>query len=111
MAEKHLYRVTFASQGKTYEVYARGVEHGSMFGFVMIEELVFGERSTLVVDPAEEKIKSEFENVKRSYIPLHAIIRIDEVDKTGVSKITQGKGDNVSHFPVPLYTPGGDKSD
>ncbi len=92
-------------------MYARGVDHGSMFGFVMIEELVFGERSTLVVDPSEEKIKAEFENVKRSYIPLHAIIRIDEVDKSGVSKITSAKGDNVSHFPVPLYTPGGDTGD
>lgn len=109
MAEKKLYRVTFASQGKIYEMYARNVEHGTLFGFVMIEELVFGERSRLVVDPAEEKIKSEFANVKRSYIPMHAIIRIDEVDKTGVSKITQGSGDNVSPFPVPLYTPGGDK--
>ena len=110
MADKKLYRVTFASQGKTYEIYARNVEHGTLFGFVMIEELVFGERSVVVVDPAEEKIKSEFANVKRSYVPMHAIIRIDEVDKTGVSKITQGSGDNVSPFPVPLYTPG-DKSD
>ncbi|MFK8030759.1 MAG: DUF1820 family protein [Gammaproteobacteria bacterium] len=107
MAKNTLYRVTFASQGKTYEVYARNVEHGStLFGFVMIEQLVFGERSTVVVDPAEEKIKTEFANVTRSYIPMHAIVRIDEVDKTGVSKITSS-GDNVSHFPVPLYTPGG----
>ena len=111
MADKKLYRVTFASQGKTYEVYARNVEHGAMFGFVMIEELVFGERSQLVVDPAEEKIKSEFANVKRSYIPMHAIVRIDEVDKTGISKVTKGNADNVSPFPVPLYTPGGDNSE
>lgn len=111
MAEKTLYRVTFASQGKTYEVYARHVEHGAMFGFVMIEKLVFGERSKLVVDPAEEKIKAEFENVKRSFIPMHAIIRIDEVDKTGVSKVTAASGDNVSTFPVPVYTPGGEKGE
>lgn len=111
MGTKTLYRVTFASQGKTYEVYARNVEHGKLFGFVMIEEMVFGERSRLVVDPAEEKIKAEFANVKRSYIPMHAIIRIDEVDKTGVSKITKGSGDNVTTLPIPLYTPGGDQSD
>ncbi|MEM7081268.1 MAG: DUF1820 family protein [Pseudomonadota bacterium] len=110
MADKHLYRVTFASQGKTYEVYARNVEHGTLFGFVMIEELVFGERTQLVVDPAEEKIKAEFENVKRSYIPMHAVVRIDEVNKRGVSKITNNGGDNVSQLPVPLYTPG-DKSE
>jgi len=32
------------------------VSHGSLFGFVEVEELVFGERSACV-DPAEEKVK------------------------------------------------------
>jgi len=31
------------------------VSHGSLFGFIEVEELVFGERTTVVVDPAEEK--------------------------------------------------------
>ena len=106
MADKKLYRVTFASQGKTYEIYARNVEHGELFGFVMIEELVFGERSSVVVDPSEEKLKSEFESVKRTYIPMHAVVRIDEVDKQGISKISSVDGDNVTTFPMPVYTPG-----
>ncbi|NNF17554.1 MAG: DUF1820 family protein [Gammaproteobacteria bacterium] len=108
MAKKKLYRVAFASQGKVYEIYARKVSHGSMLGFVEIEELVFGARSQVVVDPAEEKIKAEFENVTRSYVPMHAILRIDEVDKQGVSKITKNTGDNVSQLPIPVYTPGGE---
>jgi hypothetical protein len=77
-----------------------------MFGFVEVEELVFGERTTLVVDPSEEKIKSEFESVKRTYLPMHAIIRIDEVDKQGASKISKLEGGNVAQFPMPMYTPG-----
>jgi len=48
----------------------------------------------VVVDPAEEKIKSEFEGVKRTYLPLHSILRIDQVRKQGVSKITTGDGSN-----------------
>jgi hypothetical protein len=36
---------------------------------------------------------------------MHAIIRIDEVDKQGTSKITKAEG-NVTQFPsVPIYTP------
>lgn len=105
MSKKILYKVIFMSHGQVYEIYARGVGHGEMFGFVEVEELVFGERTTLVVDPSEEKIKSEFENVKRTYLPLHAIIRIDEVDKQGVSKISKLDG-NVTQFPMPIYTPG-----
>ena len=106
MSKESLYKVVFMSQGQVYEIYARSVGHGEMFGFVEVEELVFGERTTLVVDPSEEKIKSEFENVKRTYLPMHAIIRIDEVDKQGVSKISKLEGGNVAQFPIPVYTPG-----
>lgn len=106
MSKKNLFKVIFMNQGKVYEIYARNVGHGDMFGFVEVEELVFGEKTTVVVDPAEEKIKSEFENVKRTYLPMHAIIRIDEVDKQGTSKISKLEGGNVTQFPVPVYTPG-----
>jgi hypothetical protein len=106
MAASHIFKVMFVNQGKVYEIYARKVSHGSLFGFVEVEELVFGERSTVVVDPAEEKIKSEFSGVKRTYLPLHSVLRIDEVKKQGVSKITAVEGGNIAQFPVPLYTPG-----
>jgi len=106
MSDKTLFKVVFMNQGQIYEVYARGVSHGSLFGFVEVEELVFGERSTVVVDPSEERIKSEFKGVKRTYLPMHSIVRIDEVDKQGVSKISKAEGSNVAQFPLPVYTPG-----
>ncbi len=108
MAASHIFKVMFVNQGKVYEIYARKVNHGALFGFIEVEELVFGERSSVVVDPAEEKIKSEFEGVKRTYLPLHSILRIDEVKKQGVSKITAVEGSNVTQFPMPIYPPGGD---
>ena len=110
MAASHIFKVVFHNQGKVFELYARKVGHGQMFGFIEVEELVFGERSTVVVDPAEEKIKSEFTGVKRTYLPMHSVLRIDEVKKQGVSKITALEGGNVAQFPVPLYTPGGDSN-
>jgi hypothetical protein len=94
----------FVNQGKVYEIYARRVSHGELFGFIEVEELVFGERATVVVDPTEERIKGEFDGVKRTYLPLHSILRIDEVKKQGVSKITTLEGANVAQFPVPLYS-------
>ena len=105
MANNTLYKVIFVNQGKVYEVYARGVGQGALFGFIEIEELVFGERSTVVVDPSEERIKSEFKGVKRTYLPMHSVVRIDEVDREGVSKISKMEG-NVAQFPLPVYTPG-----
>lgn len=109
MAASHIFKVVFVNHGKVYEIYARKVSHGSLFGFVEVEELVFGERSAVVVDPTEEKIKAEFEGVKRTYLPLHSIMRIDEVRKQGVSKITTYEGSNVAQFPLPVYTPGDKK--
>ena len=107
MKSENLYKVVFMSQGRVYEIYARHVGHGALFGFVEVEKLVFGKRSSVVVDPSEEKVKSEFEGVKRTYLPMHAIIRIDEVEKEGTSKISRLEGGNVAQFPVPVYTPGG----
>ena len=61
-----------------------------------------------MVDPSEENLKSEFKHVARTYIPLHSIIRIDEVSKQGVAKVTEApdKGENIMHFPV--YTRSGE---
>jgi len=103
MASNHIFKVIFVNQGKVYEVYARKVSHGGLFGFVELEELVFGDRSSVVLDPGEERIKSEFAGVKRSYLPIQSILRIDEVRKQGVSKISMLEGGNVTQFPSPLY--------
>jgi len=92
------------SQGQVYEIYARYIGQGALFGFVEVEELVFGARSSVLVDPSEEKIKSEFEGVTRTHLPMHSIIRIDEVEKEGAGKISKIEG-NVTQFPVPVYTP------
>lgn len=107
MSARHLYKVIFVSQGKVYEIYARSVTQGTLFGFVEVERLVFGERSSVVVDPSEERIKTEFAGVRRTYLPMHSILRIDEVEKQGVSKVTVAEAGNVTQFPVPIYTPGG----
>lgn len=107
MASQSIFKIVFVNQGKVYEVYAKSVSHGSLFGFIEVEQLVFGARSSVVVDPSEEKIQTEFAGVKRTYLPLHSIIRIDEVDKQGTSKITDVKGGNVAQFPVPMYSPPG----
>ncbi|MEM7762938.1 MAG: DUF1820 family protein [Pseudomonadota bacterium] len=100
-----LYRVSFVNQGQVYEVYARSVGQGDLFGFLEISELKFGERTTVVVDPTEERIKSEFAGVKKSYIPMHAVLRIDAVEEQGQSKITKLDSANVTPFPVPTYSP------
>jgi len=105
MSKKPLYKVIFHNQGKVYEIYARSVHQGAMFGFIEIEKLVFDESSAVLVDPTQENLKAEFNAVSRTYIPLHAIIRIDEVNKKGSAKVSAPTtGENITPFPI--YTPG-----
>jgi len=115
MTQTLLYRVTFLHQGELYEVYAEGAGQSDLFGFVEVEGLVFGERSQVVVDPSEERIKNEFKNVTRFHLPLHSVLRIDEVEKAGVSRISAADsgGTNISLFPggPPLSMPGDGKND
>ena len=109
--KKSIFRVVFHNQGNVYELYAHDVTQGAMYAFVEVGDILFGERSKLVVDPSEEKLKAEFSGVKVTYIPLHAIIRIDEVEKEGKSKITPADGEkmvNVSAFPMPVKPPASD---
>ena len=111
MTARHLYRIIFMNQGKVYEIYARSISHGDLFGFIEVDELVFGERTSVVVDTSEERIKSEFEGVQRTYIPMHTVMRIDQVEKQGISKISTAEGSNVTQFPMPVYPPSGQGND
>lgn len=106
MTEKYIYKVSFINKEQIYEIYAKSVYQGDMHGFVIVEDFIFGEKSAIVLDPSEEKLRSEFEEIKRSFIPMHEIIRIDEVARRGVAKIISkhpaGKSaDNV----FSLYSP------
>jgi hypothetical protein len=102
MKDSRIYRIAFYNQGNVYELHAREVHQSDMYAFVEIGEIIFGERSSVVVDPSEEKLKSEFAGVTRTYIPLHAIIRIDEVEREGANKIiaSDEKPGKVTPFPI-----------
>ena len=101
MSKQTLYRISFINRGEIYEVYAKEIFQSDLYGFIEVESFVFGSRGQVVVDPSEEKLKAEFDSVQRSYIPSHAVIRIDEVEELGTAKISQVKPGmaNVTQFP------------
>lgn len=103
MSDKTIYKIVFLNNDEIYELYAHYVGQSDIFGFIEVEELVFGEKSELVVDPTEERLESEYANVTRTHIPLHSVLRIDEVEKRGASKIIPAGGSNsnkVTPFPA-----------
>ncbi len=108
MSNQSVYKVIFQNGSQVFEVFARQIYQSDMWGFIEVEEFVFGERSQILVDPGEEKLKNEFSGVRRSYIPMQAIIRIDEVDKEGSGKVSESAPaeGNVTSFPFPGFPPG-----
>jgi hypothetical protein len=122
MAEKPtaepIYRVIFNNQGEVYELYTRYIFQSEMYGFIEVEELLFDESQlneandgsdeseTSQAKISFDKLKQEFTGVKRSFIPLQSIIRIDEMEKPGVVKVSPSKDDpagNVRHFPSTAF--------
>jgi len=106
-AEKAIYKVRFTHEGRVFELYARNVSTSAFFGFVEVEKLLWGKKSDIIVDPTEQELKNEFDGVKRTFIPLHAIVRIDEVDKSGPAKILPlPVGARETPTPFPIYSQG-----
>lgn len=103
--KKPTFRIQFHNQNKIYELYAHEVGQSQMAGFIEVGEIIFGEHSKLLVDPAEERLKHEFANVKHTYIPHFAVIRIDEVVRSGKNRILDSDGTSVTSFPGAAVIP------
>ncbi|ANM31608.1 hypothetical protein ABI59_21660 [Acidobacteria bacterium Mor1] len=103
------YKVIFYNRGQIYEIYCESVTQGGMMGFVEIEGLLFGQTTQVVVDPSEERLRNEFKGVRRFFVPMHAVVRIDQVEKEGQSRISQRSDSESNLMPFPaVYKPGED---
>ena len=90
MSARPLYRIRMMHQDKVIEIYAKSVGPAGMLGFVEIGGLSFGGSGRLVVSPEEEALEREFEGVRRFFVPMHAIVRIDEVEQAGAARVVPG---------------------
>ncbi len=101
---KTLYKITFHNHGKIYEIYAERVTSGSLWGFVEVAGLAFDVHDGLVVDPTEERLRDEFGGTRVLHLPMHSIVRIEEVEKKGQSAIRDAASGEtvVTPFPLPV---------
>ena len=102
MVTRKLYKVTFSNAGKIYELYARDVASSGLWGFIEVGELVW-EAEGVVIDPTEERLRDEFGATRRLHLPMHAVIKIEEVERKGQLAIRDSQtGDRiVTPFPMP----------
>jgi hypothetical protein len=95
--EKLLYRVVFTEKDKVRTLYAHYVSEETMMGFIEVDQLVFSAEDGQESVSASEK--AEFQGVERIYLPLHVVLRIDEVLKPGLgTQSVVPAGNNVHHL-------------
>ena len=64
MSATPIYKIIFQNQSNIIELHARELDIDSSYAFITVGDFVFGERSSIVVDPSEEQLKNEFAGVK-----------------------------------------------
>lgn len=98
--KQKIYKIKFIQVGEVYEIFAKNIYQSDLYGFIEVEGYVFDKSSKLVVDTSEEKLKSEFTDVKRTYVPINSVVRIDEVTELGKSRVSKADPKNIAQFPL-----------
>ena len=102
MTQPTLYKITFNAAGKLYELYARKVSSSALWGFTEIAELVFDNNDGVLIDPTEERLRDEFGDTRVLHLPMHAIVRIEEVNQRGQLRIRDAQTCERVVTPSPL---------
>lgn len=101
MADRKLYRIAFHNNGKVYELFCHSVASSNLWGFIEIAALEFDEGEGVVVDPTEEKLRDEFDGVEVLHLPMHSVVRVEEVKRKGQAVIRDREsGEKVTPFPM-----------
>ena len=96
-----MFRIAFLNHGKVYELFCKDVCTSGLLGFVEVSGLEFAEADSLVVDPTEEKMRDEIEGVEILHLPMHSVLRVEQVRKKGPAVIRDREsGEKVTPFPV-----------
>ena len=55
----------------------------------------------MVIDPTEEKLRDQFADVDVLHVPMHSVLRVEEVSRKGQAVIRDREsGEKVTPFPV-----------
>lgn len=102
MPTRKLYKITFLSAGRIYELYARNVASSELWGFTEVSEIAFDINEGVVVDPTEERLRDEFGATKKLHLPMQSILRIEEVERRGPLRIRDATSGEAVVMPFPL---------
>ena len=84
-------------------MYARRVASSDIWGFIEVGEFDFDTRQGVLVDPAEERLREEFADTRTLHLPMHNVLRIEEVERRGTATIRDASDPArvITPFPMP----------
>ena len=98
-----LYRIVFQQRDEDCELYAVRVAQGHLPAFLEIEQILFADRAGgHGANAAQERLRNALATVKRCYLPLAHIVRIDEIAYATLAEL---RGEARAESPA---TPGED---
>ncbi|MGD9808694.1 MAG: DUF1820 family protein [Deferribacterales bacterium] len=93
---KKLYKIIFIDEDKKIQtIHSSMLNPSSFLGLVEISDIVFLDKSDIIISPDDGNLKAKFKNVERSYIPLNSIVRIDEITLEKETPVIRLHSDNA----------------
>ena len=96
------FKVLFSQMDRLYIIYSYGISEETLVGFIEVDEVVAIEQviseKVSADTSAYEAILNQYDGVKRSYIPMHTIIRIDEITMQDIPLVQSDAKAKISHI-------------
>ena len=94
---KKLFKIQFLdSKKEILTIHASKINTSSLLGLLEVEDIVFVNSSEILLTPADDKVRIEFKDVERTFLPVSSIIRVDEITmekETPVIRLYKGGAD------------------
>ena len=81
-----LYRVYFKWKDKDVELTAKSLDLTHPY-FVSIKDLVFADKASLIINPAQDEVRSEFGKASHLMIPFQTVTLIEELSEETGKKV------------------------
>lgn len=78
--KKTVYKIQFIDEKKeSTTIHASNVNPSSFLGLIEVSDIIFMGSSNILIDPDDERVRKEFKDVERTFLPINTILRIDEI--------------------------------
>jgi|GEM_PF-3381178 len=79
-----VYRTVFTHLDQVYTLYSQGISEETLVGFIEVDGILSMAQDIVMStenQEAHEVFRQQLQSIKRTYVPMHAVVRIDEMTR------------------------------